>query len=63
VQGAGSAEDPEPYVPPQTRQHEQTPGERDLAELRRNPEALRKRLHELTGNPAVQEALLREVRG
>jgi hypothetical protein len=25
-------------------------------------QALRKRLHELTGNPAVQEALLREVR-
>ncbi len=53
---------PEPYVPRRTRRHEPTPGERDLAELRRNPEALSKRLHELTGNPAMQQATLQAVR-
>ena len=51
-----------PYVPPPVRRYEPTAAELDLAELRRNPEALRQRLHELTGNPAVQQALLREVR-
>jgi hypothetical protein len=54
---------PEPYVPPPTRRHEPTPAERDLAELRRNPDALAKRMHELTGNPAMQQATLQAVRG
>jgi hypothetical protein len=53
---------PEPYEQPRARRYEPTAADRDLAELRRNPEALRKRLHELSGNPAMQEALLYGVR-
>jgi hypothetical protein len=52
----------EPYVRPPTRRFAPTAAERDLAELRRDPKSLRKRLHELTGNPAVQQALLEQVR-
>jgi hypothetical protein len=53
----------EEYVPPPVqRRQEPTAGDLDLAELRRNPEALRNRLFELTGNPAMQEATLRSVR-
>jgi hypothetical protein len=53
---------PERYELPRTRRSEPSAGDVDLAELRRNPEALRKRLFELTGNPAMQEATLQAVR-
>jgi hypothetical protein len=53
---------PAPYVSPPARRYEPTVGELDRAELRRNPEALRKRLLDLTGNPAMQEATLQSVR-
>jgi hypothetical protein len=53
---------PEPYVLPPMRRSAPTAAVLDLAELHRNPEALRKRLHELTGNPSVQQALLQSVR-
>jgi hypothetical protein len=53
---------PEPYEVPRMRRSEPTAADVDLAELHRNPEALRKRLFELTGNPAMQEATLRAVR-
>jgi hypothetical protein len=53
---------PEPYVSPRPRRYEPTPSERELAELRRNPDALAKRLHELSGNPAMQQATIQAVR-
>lgn len=52
----------EPIVLPPLR-HEPTEHEREIARYRKDPEALRRRLHELTGNPAVQQLLLKEVRG
>ena len=52
----------EPYVRAAAQPHVPTAADRDLTELRRDPEKLRKRLFELTGNPAVQEALVRQVR-
>jgi len=57
-----SLRSPEPFVSPRVHRREPTAADLDLAELRRNPEALRRRLHELTGNPVMQEATLRSVR-
>jgi hypothetical protein len=53
----------EPYVLPPTRRYEPSEADLYIAELRRNPEAVHKRLFELTGNPNAQQALLQSVRG